>query len=156
MSEFDPTRPDVPGDPLPNVFPAPPKKSQLDFDIEFYDSILRRAPDYVDVLRCQGELLSRKGRHAEALDIDRRLAQLLPHDSVVQYNLACSLEQNARRDEALSALRRALERGYDDFEHLDLDADLEVLRNDPRYLALIAEYRPPQPPPRRAKKSRNK
>lgn len=156
MSESDAMPTDGPEDVLPASFPQPPKKSQLDFDVEFFASILRRSPDYVDVLRCQGELLSRKGRHAEALEVDRRLANLLPHDAVVQYNLACSLEQNARRDDALAALRRAFERGYADFEHLELDADLEVLRNDPRYIALVAEFRPPPPPPRRAKKSRNK
>lgn len=155
MSESEAV-PDGPEDVLPAAFPPLPKKSQLDFDVEFFASILRRSPDYVDVLRCQGELLSRKGRHVEALEVDRRLAKLLPHDSVVQYNLACSLEQNALREDALAALRRAFERGYDDFEHLELDADLEVLRNDPRYLALVAEFRPPQSPPRRAKKSRNK
>jgi tetratricopeptide (TPR) repeat protein len=156
MSESEDLAGGSSGDPLPDVFPQPPKQSQLDFDIEFYNSILLRSPDYVDVLRCQGELLSRKGRHAEALEVDRRLARLLPHDAVVQYNLACSLEQNALRDDALAALRRAFERGYDDFEHIDLDADLEVLRNDPRYVALVAEFRPSEPPPRRAKKSRNK
>lgn len=156
MSESDDLPTGGPDALLPDPFPQPPRKSQLEFDIEFYGSILRRAPEYVDVLRCQGELLSRKGRHAEALEVDRRLARLLPHDAVVQYNLACSLEQNALRDDALAALRRAFERGYDDFEHVELDADLEVLRNDPRYTALVAEYRPPEPPPRRAKKSRNK
>jgi hypothetical protein len=155
MAESDDTRPEGAGDLLPEVKSPAAKKSQLDFDLEFFDSILRRAPDYVDVLRCQGELLSRKGLHTRALEIDRRLAAALPHDAVVQYNLACSLAQNGLGDEALAALRRSCERGYDDFEHLELDQDLESLRRDPRYVALVEEFRP-KPPPRRVRKSRNK
>ena len=132
------------------------KKSQIDFDIAFFESVLDRSPDYVDVLRCQGELLSRKGLHERALEVDRRLAKLLPHDGVVFYNLACSLVQNALHDEALASLRRAFERGYDDFEHLELDADMAPLRTDPRYQAIVSEFQPPPVVVERPKKSRRK
>jgi tetratricopeptide (TPR) repeat protein len=115
-------------------------KSQLDFDIAFYDRILRRQPDYIDVLRCQGELLSRKGLHSLALAIDRRLAELLPTDYVIRYNLACSLAMGGYRREAIVALRAALENGYDDFEFLESDSDLDALRDDPAYRALLREY----------------
>jgi len=145
-----------PGYVLPDVVPKPPKQSQLDFDIGFFDSILARAPDYLDVLRCQGELLSRKGLHERALVIDRRLAESLPKDSVVHYNLACSLAQNSLHDESLDVLRRAFELGYDDFEHLDYDDDLDLLRRDPRYLALVKEFRPPPAPKRKPRKTRRK
>jgi hypothetical protein len=155
MAKFEDVQPDESGKLLPDIDLPKVKKSQLEFDIEFFDSVLRRAPDYLDVLRCQGELLSRKGLHARALEIDRRLAAALPHDAVVQYNLACSLARNELPADAVAALRRAFERGYDDFEHLDLDQDLESLRTDPRYLAVVDEFRP-RPTPRRAKKSRRK
>ncbi|MGC3970814.1 MAG: hypothetical protein QM775_26830 [Pirellulales bacterium] len=112
-------------------------------------------PDYVDVLRCQGELLSRKGRHTEALDIDRRLARLAPTDSVVLYNLACSLSRNEHFEESLVALRKALELGYDDFEYLELDGDFDSLRSDPRYQSLVEEFSP-RPAKRRTKRQRPK
>jgi tetratricopeptide (TPR) repeat protein len=115
-------------------------KGQTDFDIAFFDRILQRQPDYVDVLRCQGELLSRKGLHDLALVIDRRLAELVPTDYVIRYNLACSLAVGGYRREAIAALRAALEQGYDDFEYLEGDGDLDSLRDDPTYRALMREY----------------
>jgi hypothetical protein len=115
-------------------------KSQLDFDIAFYDRILQRRPDYVDVLRCQGELLSRKGLHQLALVVDRRLAELLPEDYVVRYNLACSLAVSGYRHEAIAALRKALEQGYDDFDYMENDNDLDTLRDDPAFRALLREF----------------
>jgi tetratricopeptide (TPR) repeat protein len=116
------------------------QQSQLDFDIAFYDVILEHAPEYVDVLRCQGELLSRKGLHDRALAVDRRLAELVPGDSVVLYNLACSLAMGGLDEESLAALEAALQAGYDDFEHLAFDKDLDSLRANSVFHALLRRY----------------
>ena len=116
------------------------QQSQLDFDIAFYDAILECDPEYIDVLRCQGELLSRKGLHGRALAVDRRLAELLPGDPVVQYNLACSLAMGGLDEESLAALEAALAAGYDDFEHLALDKDLDSLRASLAFHALLRRY----------------
>ncbi len=115
-------------------------KSQLDFDVGFFGRILDRNGDYVDVLRCQGALLSRKGLHPLALAIDRRLAELLPSDGVVRYNLACSLASSGLPAEAIEALRAALKCGYDDFEYMEQDGDLDSLRKEPAYRALLREF----------------
>jgi tetratricopeptide (TPR) repeat protein len=116
------------------------QQSQLDFEIEFFQSVLRRRPDYLDVLRCQGQLLSRKGLHAQALAIDRRVVQQAPHDPIAHYNLACSLARNDQPQEAVDELRRAISHGYRDMEYLETDPDLESLRNQPGYRELLQEY----------------
>lgn len=116
------------------------RQRQSDFDIEFFGRILDGAPDYLDVLRLQGELLSRKGLYVEALLIDRRLVELLPDDCIVRYNLACSLAQGQFFDEAIEQLRRSLQLGYQDFEYLECDSDLDQLRHHPSYVALLEEY----------------
>ncbi len=116
-------------------------QSQLDFDLGFFERILDRDPGFVDVLRCQGELLSRKGQHERALAIDRRLAVLLPEDPVVQYNLACSLAQVGETRAAIAALRQAIQHGYRDLAHLETDSDLDGLRREPEYRALLSELK---------------
>ena len=125
MSSADESFQAAPKNKLPAGKGEPFAKSQLDFDIAFFDRILQRRPDYVDVLRCQGELLSRKGLHQLALAVDRRLAELLPEDYVVRYNLACSLAVGGYRREAIATLRTALEQGYDDFDYMESDSDLD-------------------------------
>jgi hypothetical protein len=117
-------------------------RSQLDFDLAFFDQLLQREPDYVDVLRCQGELLTRKGQHERALVIDRRLVVLLPGDSVVHYNLACSLALLGEPHDAIAALRRSLECGYSDLDYLKIDSDLDSLRDEPEFRALLSDYCP--------------
>ena len=113
--------------------------SQIDFELGFFASILRREPAFADVLRCQAELLSRKGLHEQALELDRRLILLRPVDSVIRYNLACSLASNGLLSESMSELRLAVELGYHDLEHLLSDPDLDALRDLPDYQALLRQ-----------------
>lgn len=124
----------------PELFAKLRAQTQSDFELEFYDRILERSTDYVDVLKCQGELLTRKGLHKRGLAVDQRLAELRPHDCVVHYNLACSYALTGNKSDALGALRCALESGYDDLAYLELDKDLESLRGEPAYQKLLHEF----------------
>jgi tetratricopeptide (TPR) repeat protein len=117
----------------------PAEQSQLEFELEFFGRILERYPDYVDVLRVQGNNLSLVGRYAECLQIDRRLVRLRPTDPLVHYNLACSYALLNRTEQALKSLRRAIELGYRDFRYLREDRDLDSLRQDPRFRQLLRE-----------------
>lgn len=113
------------------------KRSQNDFEIDFFERILSRDPNYVEVLANLGELFSRKGRHRRALQVDQRLSQLRPDDPVVSYNLACSHAVLNQPAEALQALRRAIESGYCDLEYMAEDPDLASLRSHPEYIRMI-------------------
>jgi tetratricopeptide (TPR) repeat protein len=115
-------------------------QSQLDFELDFYSGILQRQPDYVDVLRVMGNLLTLKGRYTDGLQIDRRLVQLRPHDALAHYNLACSFALLKRPDQALKTLRKAIELGYRDFRYMREDRDLDSIRHDPRFRQLMREY----------------
>jgi hypothetical protein len=53
---------------------------QLEFDIDFFERLLARKPDAVDVLRVLAELVSKKGLLTRAVELDRRLVELLPDD----------------------------------------------------------------------------
>jgi tetratricopeptide (TPR) repeat protein len=115
-------------------------QSQLDFELEFFGRILERHPDYVDVLRVQGNNLTLKGRYPEGLQIDKRLVQLRPEDPLAHYNLACSYALLKRPEHALRMLRRAVELGYRDFRYMREDRDLDSIRHDPRFRQLLREF----------------
>ena len=118
----------------------PGDQNQLEFELDFFSAILKRHPDYVDVLRVLGNLLTLKGRYADGLQIDRRLVQLRPNDALAHYNLACSYALLKRPDQALKTLRRAVELGYRDFRYMKEDHDLDSVRHDPRFRQLLREY----------------
>jgi predicted Zn-dependent protease len=113
---------------------------QSSFDAQFYERILQRQPGDVRLLKMLGELYARQGRYDRALQVDQKLAELRPDDAVAQYNLACSLAMQQQPDKGIQALARALELGYNDFSHLEVDPDLNSLRNVPEFQALLRKF----------------
>lgn len=115
------------------------RMSQLDFDIEFFEQLLSRNESAIEVLRTLAELLSQKGAHKQAVNLDRRLVSLLPEDPLVRYNLGCSLARAGHQQEAIDVLSHAILLGYDDLEHLEVDPDLDSLRDIPEFRSLLIQ-----------------
>ena len=122
--------------------PAKPSKwfgrlNQLDFDIDFFERLLSRNGDSLEVLRLLAKLVSKKGLVDRAAELDAKVVELLPDDCLARYNLACSLARAGRPDEAIDSLSKAILLGYDDLAHMDVDPDLDSLRDLPEYRALL-------------------
>lgn len=113
------------------------KSNSLDFEIRFFEGLVKDNPRFIDALIPLAEAYTKKGLHKKGLTIDKRLARLRKSDPVVHYNLACSYALLSQSKEALSALRKAIELGYSDFNYLLKDKDLKNIQNHPDFLALI-------------------
>lgn len=115
-------------------------QKQLDFELEFYNGILERNPHYVEVLRVMSSNLIAKGNFEQGLELDRRLARLCPQDRIAHYNLACTYSLLGMVDCALESLEAAIQHGYDEFEYMQEDPDLEAARKDNRFQELLRSY----------------
>jgi tetratricopeptide (TPR) repeat protein len=115
-------------------------QENLDFEISFFENLLEKRPDFTEALVALGDAYTKKGRFQDGLRIDQQLAVLRPEDSLVQYNLACDYSLLHDADRSLQALHRAISLGYDDFSFMDKDQDLEFIRGDPRYKALVSQF----------------
>ena len=110
------------------------------FEIDFCSSILQREPKNVPAMEMLAGYYTRAGRIDEGLELDLQIVELDPDNSINHYNLACSLALKHRQSEAISALRNALEQGYDDFKWLLEDPDLQSLHDNPSFSALLSEF----------------
>lgn len=117
-------------------------KEDPDFDIHFYESVLRRDPGYAAVIELLGGLYTKVGRIADGLKMDRRLVRLLPDNATAHYNLACSLALSKRRSDALRSLKRAVALGYSDGDWMSQDPDLEDLKEHPEFVRLLDALKP--------------
>ena len=101
---------------------------------------LARNPNDVSILRALGELLALRGQN-KALAGNRSAGWWFSRRPIAShYNLACRLAVQGATGEALEELGRAIEFGYEDFEHLEFDSDLDNLRSLPGYQALLRQY----------------
>jgi len=113
--------------------------SLLDFDIEFFEQIFARDKTSTEVVRVLSELVAKKGQLDRAVKLDRHLVNLLPEDALARYNLGCSLARAGCSKEAISSLSQAILLGYDDLHHLEVDPDLDSLRDHPDFQNLLDE-----------------
>lgn len=111
------------------------------WEIAFYEDVLKRHPNYVEVLHQLGSLYTRSAMYAEGLKVDKRLATLREDDPIVRYNLACSYALLNQADKAFAALDHAISLGYSDADHMDKDEDMDKVRSDPRYAEAAARMR---------------
>lgn len=119
------------------------QRPQIDFEIDFYERILNRDPQYVEVLMRLGELFAEKGWQRRTLQVDLRLAALRPRDPFVIYNLACSHAVLHQVDDAMRELRRAVRLGFNDYRQLMIDPDLASLRLTQEFVSFARELQQP-------------
>ena len=112
------------------------EKRELDIEIDFLSGLVKRDPAYVEALQLLGDNYTKRGCFNDGLKIDEHLSKLLPDDSMVFYNLACSYSLTDRIDESITALNKAVLLGYEDSKWMDTDPDLNKVRTDPRYQSI--------------------
>lgn len=112
-------------------------KEGIDFEISFYEGVLKNSPDYIDALMPLAEAYTSKGMHQKGLAADQHLAMLCPEDPVIHYNLACSYALTAQSAKAIETLRKAVRLGWCDFSHMAKDEDLASLHKLPEFLLLL-------------------
>ncbi len=76
-------------------------------------------------------------QHVAAARVSRELIAVCPDRPEGYYNLACSLAQLRRHDQAMEALEEAIDRGWRYLRHAWLDPDLETLRDDAKFGTLM-------------------
>jgi tetratricopeptide (TPR) repeat protein len=118
------------------------KQHDTAFEISFFESVLRHDPGFIEVIEILGGLYTKLGRIAEGLKMDRKLVRLQPKNPTAHYNLACSLALSRRNADALRALRRAVVLGYRDLEWMSQDPDLQGLKRNPGFEAIVEQLKP--------------
>lgn len=86
-------------------------------------------------------LHQRTGDLAGAEELQRRAVRGFGEMGMADVGLACILALRGKKAEALEWLQKGVRTGFDDTEWLERDRDLESLRAEPGFQALLAESR---------------
>jgi protein O-mannosyl-transferase len=88
-------------------------------------------------LHSMAVIYSIKGDYAEAIHFLEEMRKLKPDDPEVQYNLACIYSKQGRVDDALHYLQEAVHYGFNKWDMMKTDPDLENVRGAEGYKKLI-------------------
>jgi serine/threonine protein kinase/tetratricopeptide (TPR) repeat protein len=94
-------------------------------------------PDDARALNIGATIWSNLGETEKALDWAKRSLDIDPEDPQLLYNVACVYAIEGRKDDALQCLELAIDKGYGHREWIEHDSDLNSLRTDRRFQALL-------------------
>jgi len=94
-------------------------------------------PDDVRAIYLRAQELVELGRDVEAREVAERVVALAPGDSSVLYNVACLYAKLGEVEPAFAALEGAVQGGALHRDWLERDPDMDPLRGDPRFAAIL-------------------
>ena len=106
--------------------------------VKAYRAVLVEQPDSPTGWFGLAYCLHMSGDYEQAIAAHKESARFDQTRGIALYNLACAYALTGRPDEALDALKESSEAGFD-LEPAGSDSDLESLREDQRFIALISK-----------------
>jgi adenylate cyclase len=101
------------------------------------DAHLELNPDDARAWYFSAGMLMRLGQRDQALERARRASTIDPEDSAVLYNVGCVYALAGSDEEALDHLDKAIQDGFGHRDWLENDSDLDSIRDQPRFQALL-------------------
>jgi tetratricopeptide (TPR) repeat protein len=81
------------------------------------------------------------GRTDDALEMSRRSIQLYPDDMSALLNACCLHSRLGLKEQAFAFLEKVLRKGWGKKDWIEHDPDYDLLRDDPRFIALFAKLK---------------
>jgi len=94
-------------------------------------------PDDARALYLGATALVEAGQRERALEWTRRALAIDPEDPGVLYNVACTYATLGLLDEAIACIEKSVQNGFGHKEWLENDADLDPIRDNPRFQAVL-------------------
>jgi tetratricopeptide (TPR) repeat protein len=88
------------------------------------------------------ELHDKDKNYRESIKLFKRIYYNFPRTrvgAISAYNTACGYALAGNKEEAIDWLEYSVKAGYNDFDHLRKDSDLDSLRNEKRYKKLLTD-----------------
>lgn len=105
--------------------------------IAAYEAIIKQYPEDADAWYYLGYVVHAKGDIDKAIEIHTKAASFGVRTERPLYNLACAYALKGDKDKAIATLQQAIDAGFRSKGHLMSDHDLDSLRDDPRFTALL-------------------
>ena len=107
--------------------------------LEFYKNFLEQNPDDGRARIFLAQMLIIEGKIDEAKKETTIALELSPNDNVMLYNAVCVYSRINEKKLAVQTLRNITESGFEHYDWIKKDPDLDNIRNEPDYIELMKD-----------------
>jgi len=118
------------------------RKNELDKAIDYYQKTLSLRPDFIPALNNIAIIYTMRAQYGKALSVFKKLASIQPEESSHFYNGACMYAKQHQVEDAVNWLKKAIEKGYDNWDLIKTDSDLENIRGSEAFKTLLKMHAP--------------
>jgi tetratricopeptide (TPR) repeat protein len=102
-----------------------------------YNKALQLNPKFVPAINNLALITAANKEYDKALTIFSDVLNYYPDDAGTHYNIACMYSRLNRVDESIDWLKKAIDKGYANWESIKSDSDLENIRDTDAYKELV-------------------
>jgi tetratricopeptide (TPR) repeat protein len=113
------------------------KKGLVKEAIAEYQKVSEITPDFAEALNNLAVAYMAQGEYAGALSLFRKIMELQPDSVMARYNIACVYARQGKIEESVDWLKKAVEKGFKDWDVLKTDRDLKNIRGSSYYKKLV-------------------
>jgi len=104
---------------------------------EAFQSAIQLNPKHVDARFRIAVIYSQQARYSEAINELKQLIAIKPDTPALYYNIACLQARQNNSEDAVEWLKKALNHGYANWDHIKTDPDLENIRGSSSFKTLL-------------------
>jgi tetratricopeptide (TPR) repeat protein len=112
----------------------------LDKAIGQYQKALLFQPTSINAMNSLAMGYTLKGQYPKAITIFKKIIELRPDRFDVYYNIACLFSRQERIEESVDWLKKAVQKGYMNWDVIKTDKDLDNIRGTSYYQELIRDH----------------
>jgi len=114
-------------------------QGRIDQAIDHFKKALSLQPELTEAMYHLAKLYIIRAEDEKALYIYQKMIANLPDNPAVYYNIACIYSRKNQIEEAIDWLKKAIEKGYHNWDLIKTDKDLENIRSSSYYKELIKD-----------------
>ena len=115
-------------------------QGKVDEAINHFQQALALQPEFSKAMFHLAKLYISRGEYQEAVSLYQKMITLLPDNPAIYYNVACIRAKQDKPGESVVWLKKAVAKGFDDWEHIKIDVDLDNIRDSDPYKAFIKSH----------------
>jgi tetratricopeptide (TPR) repeat protein len=114
--------------------------------ILYYERALALEPNHLGSLNGLALACVETKSYDTALASLKKLSILSPDQAGIDYNISCVYAKAQRPEESMEWLKRAVQKGYYNWDRIRSDEDLDAIRKKPEFKSLMKTYFPSREP----------